>query len=311
MKTRKYSQYSTPNTRHSSLVTPHSSLIVICSLLFTLLISCQSTPRVPEAFMEDAKNAPLNTGGTVYIFANVKAARPIIELLPIEELKDSQTKQMLDKTNYFAGAIYPPSSGRRFQIAAWGNYPSSQAGFALSVNRNWKQYRSDSGQSYWHSEENQLSILINSKQAYIVSSLNSSPVDPSAAMPGIEIPEGFNAFRQDAPISFWVENPITSIQRVLVESGLPIQFPVQQFFINLFTAEGGKYEAAIRFRLENNSQARGMVSILNLAGAFASNDPLVKILLTNPAVQDGRYVGIKTSPLTESEIVNIFNIFLR
>jgi len=284
--------------------------LCLCVILLSLN-SCQSAPRAPEAFMEEAKNAPLSTGGTVYIFANAKTARPIIELLPIEELQDDQTKQMLDRTNYLIGAIFPPSSGRRFQLAAWGNYPSSQAGVALSVNRSWKQYRLESGQSFWHSEDNKLSIMINPKQAFIVSSLSASPVDPSAAMPSIEIPEGFNAFRQNAPLSCWLENPITSIQRVLVQSGIPIQFPIQQFFINLFTAEGNRYEAVIRFKLENNSQARGMVSILNLAGAFVSNDPLVRILLTNPAVQDGRYVDIKTSPLTEKEIVSIFSFLLR
>jgi len=124
-------------------------------LILLFFISCRTTQHFPEAFKDDATHAPLETGAVVYIFADVKKARPIIELLPIEELNDKYTKQMLDKTDYIAAALFPEKSGRRFQLAAWGNYPGN-ADMAFGMNKEWKKISVSSKRFYWHSERGRL-----------------------------------------------------------------------------------------------------------------------------------------------------------
>ena len=304
----------------------NSVLLCVTLWLIILLFSCQSTPKGSDSFSDEAQFLPLNTGASVYIFANVQEARSILELLPIEELKDKQVKKMLDRTGFAAAAFFPEDSGQRFQLASWGNYPRN-ADIAFALNKNWKKHNSPKGQKYWHSSADKLSIALTSRQAFITASLNDAPVSPYAASSsslhaGIEIPEGFNAFRgvnnNRAPLSFWLENPGSLFSNVMNEAGIPIRFPVQQFFLNLNNAANGQYEATIRLQFDNISQARGITAILSLASGFdLKQQPnqsqymkIAALLLANPPVQNGRNVDIKTGAMNKDEIMSIFNIFM-
>ncbi|MCL2765397.1 MAG: hypothetical protein FWD40_08995 [Treponema sp.] len=294
-------------------ITSCRNLKLCITLLFVIIFaSCQSTPGIPDLFMEDANFAPLDTGASVYIFADVNKARSIIELLPVEELQNAQTRQMLDRTSHFAAAMFPGQSGKRFQLAASGNYPSSRAGMALTMDRNWKEHRVDKN-SYWHSGADRLSIAMSSRQAFVMAMLDDTPREPFFSAPGMEIPEGFNDFRRDAPMSCWLENSGSVLNGILSQAGLPLRFPVVQFFINLFPAEEDGKEgciAVLRFQLENAAQARGMAALLALAGNFASNDPIASIFLANAPVQNGQNLDIKTAMLGEEDILRLFAILL-
>ena len=75
--------------------------IIFLWLLFILLVSCQTMP-MPDTLSilpDDASHVPLDDGAELYIFAHAKEARSIIDLLPLEELKDKQAKQMLSELN--------------------------------------------------------------------------------------------------------------------------------------------------------------------------------------------------------------------
>jgi len=281
-----------------------------------LFISCQSMPKIPDAFLEDARYAPLYSGASAYIFADVKQARSIIDLLPIEELSDRQTAQMLDRTNYIAAALFPVESRRRFQIAAWGKFPNNMAGIAFSTDRNWQSLNSSTGQSYWYSSAGWLSIAMSSNQAFIASSLTNEPLDPFIPAPGVAIPQGFNAFRQGgpgltpAPLSCWFENPGQMVTNMLNQEGIPFQFLAQQLFINLYCVSDDQYEALIRFVFENTSFARGMAAILNLAGGSLSDNAVANLLFSNPPVQNNNYIDIKTPVLSEQELISLLEIFI-
>jgi hypothetical protein len=284
-------------------------LLIICVPFF----SCQTTPVIPDVFMEDAKFVPLASGASVYIFADVEMGKSIINLLPIEELKDRQAAMILDRTNFVTAALFPPESGFRFQLAAWGNFPASRADMAFGMNKNWKKNRSVKGQSYWFSNTERLSIAIASKQIFAAASLNETPVNPFADLPGAEIPEGFNQFRQKAPLSCWLVNPDITIEQFLVAAGIPMRFPLRQLFVNIYSVsaqDGEQYEAVIRFQLESTFQARGMAAILGLAGNFGADDMLAAIFFANPPVQNGNNVDIKTAVLSESELLQFFNFIL-
>jgi len=290
---------------HSPLPTPHSLLIFLTFLLF---LSCQSAPKIFEMDL-DAASVPLDSGASVYILADARQARPVIDLLPIEELNNRQTRQMLDRTDFFAAALFPEASGQRFQLVSWGNYPDSGAAMALGINKNWKKRRSKAGYSYWYSGG--LSIALNSRQAFICASADDTPDDPVTAAGGMKIPEGFGEFRRGAPLSCWLENPAPVFSRILSNAGVPIRFPVQQLFVNLFPVTGKQCEALIRMQFENAVQARGMAAIFSLIAKFSPNDPdllIVSLFLKNPPVQNGRNLDIKTAAMSETEIALLFSL---
>jgi len=294
------------NSLSSLRVTPCPPWSIL--ILFLLFLSCQTIPKTADAFLKNANSLPLEAGASVYIIADVKKARPIIDILPIEELKDKQTKQMLDKTAFLAAALFSRESGKRFQLAAFGNYPSSQADFALSVSSGWQKQRSQTGGSYWYSQANRLSIALDRRQAFIASSLKNDPYDPLTPPPGKEIPEGFQEFRNNSPLSFWLENPAPVVNRILSNAAVPLRSPIQGLFVNLLPSTEKRHEALIRLQFENPSHARGMAALLNLASGFASNE-LSKIFFANPPVQNGSGIDLKTAPLGETEIALFFSLF--
>jgi len=299
--------------------TRRSLLIAHYSLLILIFLSCQTAPKIPDAALMET-GIPLDSGARVYILADVTKMRPIIDLLPIEELNDSQTRQMLERTDFLAAALFPEESGRRFQLAAWGSYPSFQAGMAFTFSKQWQKRRSETGQNFWYSGVNGLSISMDSKQAFVAASKNDTPYYPVTAAPGVEPPEGFNEFRKNAegissPLSCWMEDPAPLINQMLGIAGIPIQIPARKLFINLFPAAEGRYEAAIRIQFESAVQARGIAAILTLAGSFVSGESglssiLALILFSNPPVQNGNYIDVKTAALSEDNISGLFRMFL-
>ncbi|MDR0464118.1 MAG: hypothetical protein LBG94_03265 [Treponema sp.] len=282
-------------------------------MIIILLVTCKSIPVMPDSFLKNERFLPLETGASVYLVANVVTARCILDLLPIEELKDNQAKDLLDRTGYAVAALFPEESGKRFQLCAWGNYPSFRAGFAFTFDKNWKKQRSSSGDSYWHSAQSGLSIALTSEQAFAASSLNRTPADPLSGQAGKEIPEGFNDFRAGSPVSFWLEEPDKVISRLFDAAGIPIQFPVKHLFVNIIPIENN-YEADICFLLENTSQTRGMAAILNLASRHMAGDSdsiIAMLFFANPSVQKDRSLNLKSAVLDENNIRMLFNIFFR
>jgi len=283
-------------------------------LILLLVISCKTVPTVPDVFLEENRFIPLNRGASVYLMVNVKEARSILEHLPIEELKDSQVAQMMDRTDYAVVALFPEESGQYFQIAAWGNYPSSRAGMAFSFNRNWKKQSSLKGESYWYSNASGLSMVVEQRQVFAAASLlDGVPFEPVASAPGVEIPEGFNDFRHEnsglpSSVYGWVDNPASMISQIM--AGLPIQFPVKELFLNLFVVDENQYEAKIRLQFENATQARGMAAIINLARNFAPDDPVSVIFFANSPVQNGASIDITSSSLNQSELSLLLEMFL-
>jgi hypothetical protein len=291
----------------------HKSIVFLCLIFFSL--SCQSISKAPNANLENVTSLPFENGAFVYVFADAVRARSIIDLLPINELNNRQVRQMLDRTRFFAAALFPQGSGRRFQIAAEGNYPVSQANAALSLDKSWKKQRSGAGNKYWFSSSNRLSIMLGSTYAYAsaysAASVNSEPFEPFTPPPGVQIPEDFIEFRRESygllnsPLSCWIPNPSTLLNQMF--AGLPVQ-SVKNLFFNLFPGMEGQYEAVIRLQFENPSHARGMAVILSLASGF-STDPLLSVFLANPPVVTGSAVDICSAPLSKEEIKVLLELF--
>ena len=283
-------------------------LFVNLCLIF-LFLSCQTIPPAPEAYLEQGV-LPLDKGALVYLVADVKEARGIINQMPIKEIDDRNVRQMINRSNFAMVAVFPEQSGRRFQIAAWGNYPKSGAGMALGANKNWVKRRNEAGVEYWHSAADRLSLAVTAKNLFAVSSLNAAPANPFAS--GAETPEGFTDFSRGAVLSCWVSNPAEMFRQILSKAGVPLTVPVRQLFINLNSGvqSNKQYEAVLRLGLENATQARGLAAIMRVAGAFTSDDPDLQtamLLLSNPSVQNGRNLDIKINFSSEEEIISFIN----
>ena len=280
----------------------------LCAALWLIIfsISCKSLPQTPESYLE-AGTFPLESGALVYILADVNEARSIIDVLPINELNDKQVVQLLNRTNVAMAAIYPEEKERHFHLAAWGNYPKSGAGMALSFNKDWKKQKSVTKQNYWHSAANKLSVALLSRHVFVVVSLNDSPEDPFIG--SAKVPDGFAEFSRIAPASLWIEKPGPIFQSLLNNAGVPVRVPVNELFVNMFNPAPEQYEAVIRLQFENAIQARGVAAVLNLAGRFTSNDPdlmIAMLFISNPPVQNGRNLDIKTGLINEEKLLQIF-----
>jgi hypothetical protein len=205
---------------------------------------------------------------------------------------------------------------------------------ALSLNREWKKQRSASGGVYWFSSVSRLSLALNTKQAYVTSSLDETPGDPFTVS-GVEIPADFNEFRRGALLSCWLEKPGDTINKLLEAMELPLQIPAERIYVSLFpftekekpvSASGksagdrgggdGFYEVLLRIETGNASQARALVTLVSMAKIFASNISddegpavLAAVFFANTPVQDGSKLNIKTAPLSEKEIALLFSLF--
>jgi hypothetical protein len=305
-----------------------SLLIALCSLL--LFLSCQTVPKTSGPLQGII---PLEPGAIVYIYADVQAARPVLELLPISQLKDKQAAQIFDKTRTVQAALYPPESGRRFQLAARGKYPSSQAALAFWFSKDWKKKRSHTGANYWYSQTERLSVAMSARQTYVSASLGVTtgdvPADPFSS--GLQSPAEFEEAKSSSALACWLVNPGLLVDKIFASMNLPLQLPAKQIYISLFPLAGGKaetevtkpmqkYEVLLCIETPSENQARLIANSMALLRLFSGapstsspsadgSDILSALLLANAPVQDGSKLKIKSAPLSLQELALLFKQF--
>jgi hypothetical protein len=255
-------------------------------------------------------------------------------------MKTKQLQQMLDKTKSAVIAMYRVPSEKNYQLVSWGNYPVFKAKMALGFNKDWKKHRSDtSGDTYWYSAKEGLSVALDQRQAWVLSATGKTPTEPFAAagdgLSGIPFPDGFYDFSKGAILSCWLNEPGPLINLKLREMGFPIEIPAELVFVSVYYTGEDQYEATLRIQVSSASQARALVTVLSLARAFSSlsqsdeygNSPtgtnpatgdadnngnlelLQAVFFANPPVQDGRNLNIKTAVLSSSGVSLLFDLF--
>jgi len=274
------------------------------------MVSCHTAPIISDTIFEEMDSVPLDKNAFAYVFTNVKEARPILEILPVKQLKNWQARLIMDNTEMAAAALFLRESGKRFQAVGWGNYPSFRARMALFFNTSWKKQKS-SGGTYWYSTLQKLSVVINPKQVFAIA-WHDNYMNPVPAAGGVKMPDGFAKFIHGAALSCWLDSPGALLAQILASERISLNIPADQLFLNLYPKEGNQYEALLRLRFENAAQARTIAAILALANNFTVNQEsiLASIFFANPPVLSGRYVDIKTAVLSESEITSLLQMFL-
>ena len=298
-------------------------------LLLTLILSCRSVPVAPPIILDESDYIPLEPGAFVYLFVDLENGRNIIEYLPLNTSNNRQFQQMIDRTNFAVAAMYHEEENRhRMQLAAWGNFPASQARSAFRLSRQWRRQHSEqSGLSYWYARSSGLSIAVESQQAFIAHSFTENPADPFPPSHGTRVPESFHEFSRDSILSCWMENPGLVVNQLLHQMEIPLELPAERILISLFPLEADPqdgnageqlYTARIRLQFSSASLARGLVSIFTLGRSFFLFNPdliegssamLASLLFSNPPVQHDRNLDIQTDALNSSEIALLFSMF--
>jgi hypothetical protein len=277
-----------------------------------------------EQLPSESGIVPLDKGALAYVLIDIAGARPILEGISYLPMADKNMKQMLDKTQSAAMAVFMPSyeESRRFQLVTWGNYPASGSSIAFGANKDWIRLRSLFPRSdYWYSEAAQMSVVVKPKLAYVLATMTKVPRNPMTSSDGIKIPDGFFEFARGSSLSCWLPDPGAILKQTLNDMGVPLEFPAEQLFICLFPEEDQKYTAQIKIKFKFIGQARVLTNLLFLArrnftpppkGAASAQDSaaiLPSLLFANPAVQDNNTVFLKLPPLSANDISLLFSLF--
>jgi len=306
-------------SQYLSFIVP---LFVCAIILFLALVSCQTVPDISGKAIETG--FPLEADAFAYMYVDVQNARPLLDYIPVKELKEKQAQQIIDTTHTAFAALYPDDENRRFQLTAVGTFPSGKASVALGLNKGWEKHKSAAGYSYWYSPSNNLSLALNAKQAYISSSRDGKPLEPKSA--GItEWPDDFNKYKEGSVLACWLTEPSPILKMIFEIIEIEdMQLPLEQVYVYLFPASGDTaevaepaYEALLCLDTANARQARLIIGIINMArfltgGEVPKTDSpaaLASAFLANSPIQDDNFIIIRTGRLSAKNIALLFNYF--
>jgi hypothetical protein len=302
----------------------------VVSVLAVFLVSCATAPRISEpppggaSFETGSGFSVLPPGARLYLWADVKEARPLLDVLSIGTLDGKDAAGILERTDIAEAAFYPEEAGRSFFLAGWGSYPVFSAGISMAFSRDWKKVKSPTGNRYWYSKNNNLGVAIGSNLAYAAAG------DPWAGVPGeastggetVQIPEGFETFRSGCVLAGWMPEPQEPINRFLAAAELPIQFPAEQFFFGAAKVQSGDedggsaWELVFRMRAPSAAQARALATLFAMARMFIGGATggeglaaILPVLFANQPVQEGNDVIIRLPAMTAEETALLFSTF--
>jgi hypothetical protein len=256
--------------------------------------------------------APIADGASLYASIDVVGSRPILDLLSFEGNTGKDAAQILDRTSRVTAAFYPKGSAQHFLASAKGNYPKTLAEFSLSVMANWKRAKPENSPAYWHSEKDALSVAFNSSRALVSDADPFAPTSAFAA-PGVSVPAGFDAFRQNALMAGWLGNANASINIFLESFGVPFEIQAKQVFFSVVSANSAAaplYNILLRIETPSGSIAVSLVQLFGVARFFtAEADGIIKMLFANAPTQDGAFLNLKIGPMNAQGIAGLFSAF--
>ncbi|AEF81785.1 hypothetical protein [Leadbettera azotonutricia] len=289
-------------------------------ILFLVFASCASSPKAASPNEDGSPGfGLLPLGARVYLWADVKEGRPLLDALSFQGLDGKDARDVLDRTGTAAAAFYPEQAAQRFFLAGWGSYPSTRAGISMAFSRDWKHAKSETGKKFWFSKGWGLGVAMGSKLALAT---DKDPFAPG----GAASPEGFEEFRRACVFAGWMPEPGEALNRFLQAMEIPIKIPAEEFFFGAARAGGTvsgappggdeKWELAARIRTPSPSQAKALVTLFAMARMFIGNASgseasggVLPLLFANIPVQDGADLSLRSGVLDTKEIALLFNSF--
>jgi hypothetical protein len=289
-----------------------------------VLAACSTNKAGLISEADGREYVPLAPGALVYMYADVARMGPLLDILPIEALRQKEAANMVKRTDTAMMAFYPTNEKRSFMLAGAGSYSTFGANMGLFFSSAWKKRRSETGASYWYSEKGRNALSLTSKQVFV------SDGDPFAPAPGVAVPEGFAAFRRNAVLALWLDDaaaPVNQflqsfleslgIRQVLEMLGVSLTLPVGQAMISV-QAVNENYSALIRVETPSVSQTRGLLGMLSLIKRFlpqtgdaGADNPvgLAALLFANDPQEDGLYLTLRTGEFDANGLMALINMF--
>jgi hypothetical protein len=289
-------------------------------LLVLVFVSCATSPKASSS--QGVDGSPdfglLPLGAQVYLWADVKQGRPLLDALSFQGMDGRDARDVLDRTETAVAAFYPEQAGRRFFLAGWGSYPNTKAGISMAFSKDWKTVKSETGKKFWSSKSSGLGIAIGPSLAV------ATDKDPFASG-GAVSPGGFEEFRRACVLAGWMPNPGEPLNRYLEAMEIPIKIPAEDFFFGAVRVGGttsgvppgggDKWELVFRIRTPSPSQARALVTLFTMARMFIGNASgaegfgALALLFANTPVQDGADLSLRSGIMETKEIALLFNSF--
>jgi len=283
-------------------------------LVFLLFASCATSPRPgPEQADGSPDFSLLPPDAAVYLWADVKQARPILNVISLNGLSGRDAGRVMDLSDTAMAAVYHEGASRRFFLVGRGKYPSLGAGMAMSFNRGWKKVKSETGHRYWYSKSNNLGAALGPRLAFAT---DGDPFNAgSLAKPA---PPGFEEFRRTCVLSLWLGEPGLTLNNFIGNLGVPLQIPAEDLFIGVVPAQANRWVIVFRIRTPSESQARSLVSLFSMArlllqrvdgAATGAYQEVAALLFANPPEQENEFLTIRTGPVDELRIALLFSMF--
>ncbi|MHC6201597.1 hypothetical protein ACYULU_00185 [Breznakiellaceae bacterium SP9] len=234
---------------------------VIIAALLAAFAACSIDKKVFTEGTDELSVLP--EGGDTYFIAEVARIRPIIDALSLQSL--SAAGDFLSQTDKAVVAFYPKGAPRRFLAAAEGSYPNFWGNLYFFFSFAWKKLSSASGESYYHSKEDALSVFLQSTCLFL------SDGDPLPVGKSVSSPPWFKDYRAGAVLAGWMEEPAPKLKRFLDAMEIPLEIPAKQLLIVFYESPAAKssqqkqYEIHIRLELPTRSQARAIKTLFSMA----------------------------------------------
>ncbi|MDR0511747.1 MAG: hypothetical protein LBG93_01400 [Treponema sp.] len=297
--------------------------------------SCATAPRLPAPIADDVPQvfSLMPAGGSLYLWADVEAGRPLLDALYIGGFSASDAAMVIDRTDEAAAVFFGESEERRFFIAAMGRYPRHRANYAFAFSRAWRRQRSSYGGTFWTDRNGEIAVSFARRLALV------SNIDPLAQMEIATMPEAFTQIREGSALAGWLVSPSDHINRILAGMGVPLQIPAEELFFAAirspagWTADGSGLEVhealwELTFRVRTPSAFHaGLLTMLFTqarhlvlqAAALAAQMPVENqalsfqdaavMLFSNVPEQDGEFITIRIDSLSENDISLLFALF--
>ena len=319
-----------------------SQKLLCIQLAWVLIVTaCATIPRnALESDRGDFDLLPEN--GTVYIWANIHEARPLLESITFDGLSLMQAGQILDRTTSAAAVFFSKEEtalqelglheqnfhgpGDRFLFSLRGKYPTFGAGFSFTFSRDWKKTKSLTGNSYWFSESYGIGVAMNQETALVSGGDPFSKTASFQKQEPVRVPEGFDDFRQGAIMAGWIPDK-EHVNKFLSDLSLPLQIPAEDFFFSIIKEPGNSedlWQLNFHIRTASAAQARALVTLFSLArmfigsipvqGIIEDNDPadislmdFLPYLFANIPDLDGSKLMLKSAVFSTAELSLLFN----
>jgi len=267
--------------------------------------------EVPEIVVYGEGFVSLDRDALVYALVDTKIMRPIIDIIPVNQLKSWQAAQIINRTEIALAALFTNDTERYFQVVGFGSYPVLVMNVALAIDKNWK-YTFSGDDHYWYSDTSKLSVSLESEEVNIVA-WRRTRVNPAYEEPGVKMPEGFVAFRhrsgEAAPLSLWLENRDFILDRMLYGEGITVNLPIERLYLNLYQVENNEFKIELMLQAESLFFPEDFA--FNISEAGEPDSVLKTLFFANPPILNDRDIEFQAVIVSDEEIASLLKIFMK